>query len=71
MVTGVDNNKLHRLPEERMPGPQTATNSFQAESVDGMGDLVPEESRQHCDGVTETKHSCMNIEPVISDNENS
>jgi hypothetical protein len=68
MVTGVDNNKLHHLPEERMPGLQMATNLFQSKSVDGMGALVPKELRRYHDGVIEMKCSCTNIEQAVSNN---
>jgi hypothetical protein len=45
--------------------------SSEPESSDGPHLPVPEKSRRHHDGVVETKRSYTNIEPAVSNDENS
>jgi hypothetical protein len=70
-VTGVNDNKLCHLPEEKLFGLQMATTLFQPELVDSKGSLVAEDSRRHHGGAVETGHSYTNVDPVVSDDESS
>jgi hypothetical protein len=65
----VNDDELHRLHEEKTPGPQTAATLAQSELIDSTGSTVVEELRRHQDGAVEAESSYGDRGPVVSDEE--